>query len=105
MKKVPVIDFKEAWSTIAADAEVVETFSLTYPSIKAAMDEVISFLGMQPCDNSDMVSEGSRTHTVLLSGIFLGGVQVSLFPSVATQSPHPHPGGRLLCLSRQTSTP
>uniref|UniRef100_A0A7S2I1N9 Coatomer subunit gamma n=1 Tax=Haptolina brevifila TaxID=156173 RepID=A0A7S2I1N9_9EUKA len=76
MKKVPVVDFKEAWSTIGADHEVVETFSLTYSAIKGAMDAVIDFLGMQPCDNSANPAEDARTHTVLLSGLFLGGVQV-----------------------------
>ena len=29
-----------------------------------------------PCDNSAEPAEGARTHTVLLSGLFLGGVQV-----------------------------
>ena len=30
VKKVAVVDFKEAWSTIGGDCEVVETFSLSY---------------------------------------------------------------------------
>ena len=76
VKRVPVVDFKEAWSTIGADAEVVETFSLTYNGLQPAMEAVIDFLGMQPCDNSAAPAEGARTHTVLLSGLFLGGVQV-----------------------------
>ena len=76
VKKVAVVDFKEAWSTIGADCEVVETFSLSYGSLKQAMDAVIDYLGLQPCDNSANPAEGARTHTVLLSGLFLGGVQV-----------------------------
>jgi len=87
MKKVAVVDFKEAWSTVGADAEVVETFSLTYPSLKAAMDEVVSFLGMMPCDGSDKIPDGKPTHTVLLSGIFLGGVQVFAIVNLRVDSP------------------
>ena len=40
------------------------------------MDAVIEFLGMQVCDNTGNPADAARTHTVLLSGIFLGGVQV-----------------------------
>ena len=77
VKKVAVVDFKEAWSTIGADHEVIETFSLSYPSLKQAMDAVTDYLGLQPCDNTGAIpAEGARTHTVLLSGIFLGGVEL-----------------------------
>ena len=40
------------------------------------MAAVIEYLGLQPCDETDKPAEGARTHTVLLSGLFLGGVQV-----------------------------
>jgi len=76
MKGSAVVDFKEAWNTIGGDCEVIEAFSLSYNSIKQAMDAVIEFLGMAPCDNSAGLKEGANTHTLLLSGVFLGGVQV-----------------------------
>jgi coatomer protein complex subunit gamma len=87
VKKVSVVDFKEAWSTIGTDCEVVETFSLSYSSLKQAMDAVIDYLGLQPCDNSANPAEGARTHTVMLSGLFLGGVQVFAIVNLRVDSP------------------
>ena len=86
VKPVAVVEFKEAWNTIGADCEVVETFSLSYNSIKQAMDAVIDFLGMQACENSANPAEGCRTHTVMLSGVFLGGVQVFAIVNLRTES-------------------
>jgi len=76
VKKVAVVDFKEAWNTVGADCEVIETFSLSYTSLKLALDAVVDYLGLTPCDNSNNIAEGARTHTLYLSGLFLGGVQV-----------------------------
>jgi len=86
MKRVPVVDFREAWDTIGGGCEVVETFSLSYNSLKQAMDAVIDYLGMQICENTGNPAESARTHTVLLSGVFLGGVQVFAIVNLRTDS-------------------
>ena len=52
MKRVPVLDFREAWDTIGNGCEVVETFSLNYSSLQLAMAAVIDYLGMQICENT-----------------------------------------------------
>lgn len=40
-----------------------------------AVEAVIGILGMQPCDGTDAVPPNARSHTVLLSGVFVGYVQ------------------------------
>jgi len=86
MKRVPVLDFREAWDTIGNGCEVVETFSLNYSSLQLAMAAVIDYLGMQICENTGTPAESARTHTVLLSGVFLGGVQVFAIVNLRTDS-------------------
>jgi len=81
---------------------VTETFQLSYPSIKNAMDAVIDFLGLQPCENTANPAEGVRTHTVLLSGVFLGGVQVFAIVNLRVDSPKTV-GMRLMVRSTDTN--
>lgn len=38
-----------------------------------AIQQVTSFMGMQPCERSDKVEGGKSTHTLLLAGVFRGG--------------------------------
>jgi len=35
--------------------------------------DIITYLGMQPCERSDKVSEGKSSHTLYLAGVFSGG--------------------------------
>jgi len=86
MRRVQVVDFRTAWDTIGASCEVVETFSLSYTSLKAAMDAVSDFLGMQVCENSAPAADASRV-TTTLAGVFLGGVQVFAIVNLRTDSP------------------
>jgi len=93
MRRVPVVDFRTAWDTIGPGCEVIETFSLSYGSVKQAMDAVVDFLGMQVCENSGNPSDSSRA-TSTLSGVFLGGVQVYSIVNLRVDSPT-HVGMRL----------
>mmetsp|Transcript_22125 Transcript_22125/g.60750 ORF Transcript_22125/g.60750 Transcript_22125/m.60750 type:complete len:785 (-) Transcript_22125:289-2643(-) len=86
MKRVAVLDFRNAWEATGNACEVVETFSLSYNSIRAAMDAVIDFLGMAPCENSNLCPDDVSKLTVLLAGIFLGGMQVFAIVNLRTDS-------------------
>ncbi len=45
-------------------------------SLQDAVEALIKILGMQPCEGTDAVPPNARSHTVLLSGIVVGDVQV-----------------------------
>ncbi|CAG8752862.1 3608_t:CDS:2, partial [Dentiscutata heterogama] len=68
------------------DGQVVGTFALTAAkSLKAACTTLIELLGMSAVENTG-TPQSSSVHTLLLSGIFLGGVEV-LAKSRMTFSP------------------
>ena len=70
-------DFKRAWEGVGNDAEVQEKFSLQFKKLDDAVAAVIEFLGMQPCDNTQLVPDSSASvHNLHLSGVFCGGVAV-----------------------------
>ena len=68
-------------------SQVIETFSLSYNSLKQAVDAVVDAFGMQPCDNSASATAGAQKHTLLLSGVFLGGVQAFAIVNLRADNP------------------
>ena len=40
------------------------------------MKNITTFLGMQPCERSDLVESNKTAHTLLLAGVFRGGHDV-----------------------------
>ena len=45
-------------------------------TLDEAVKNIVLFPGLQPCERSDKVPEGKSSHTLLLSGVFRGGVEV-----------------------------
>ncbi|XP_026578113.1 coatomer subunit gamma-2, partial [Pseudonaja textilis] len=41
-----------------------------------AVNNIVKFLGMQPCERSDKVPENKNSHTLYLAGLFRGGFDV-----------------------------
>jgi len=69
--------FLTTWEEMGSANELQETFSLpAIRSLEEAVRNIISFLGLQPCEWSDKVPDGKSSHTLLLSGIFRGGFDV-----------------------------
>lgn len=77
MIKVGVSNFRNAWESIGPDFERVDEYGLgPRESLAEAVSAVISLLGMQPCEGTEVVANNSRSHTCLLSGVFIGNVKV-----------------------------
>ncbi|XWS62806.1 hypothetical protein CRYUN_Cryun06bG0042000 [Craigia yunnanensis] len=77
MLKVSVSKFRNAWESIGADCERVDEYGLgPRDSLAEAVDAVINLLGMQPCEGTEVVPSNSRSHTCLLSGVYIGNVKV-----------------------------
>nr|CAG8433760.1 2074_t:CDS:10 [Entrophospora candida] len=69
-------DFQAAWEQLGEDGQVVETFALTaIKSLKAACTKLIDLLEMNPVEDSG-TPQSNNVHTLLLSGVFLGGSKV-----------------------------
>ena len=78
MMKTSLGDFRRAWEELGTDFEVLEKFALEFKRLDEACMAVIDFLSMQPVDGTGNVSLDSdkRSHTLHLSGLFLGNVTV-----------------------------
>ncbi|KAB5561312.1 hypothetical protein DKX38_006269 [Salix brachista] len=77
MMKVGVSNFRNAWESMGEDFERVDEYGLgPRESLAEAVSAVINLLGMQPCEGTEAVAANSRSHTCLLSGVFLGNVRV-----------------------------
>ncbi|KAF9676007.1 hypothetical protein SADUNF_Sadunf09G0093500 [Salix dunnii] len=77
MMKFGVSNFRNAWESMGDDFEHVDEYGLgPRENLAEAVSAVINLLGMQPCEGTEVVATNSRSHTCLLSGVFLGNVRV-----------------------------
>ncbi|PIN22115.1 Vesicle coat complex COPI, gamma subunit [Handroanthus impetiginosus] len=75
--KVGVSNFKNAWESMDPETERVDEYGLgPRENLAEAVIAVINLLGMQPCEGTEVVSNNSRSHTCLLSGVYIGNVKV-----------------------------
>eukprot|EP00262_Sarcandra_glabra_P007946 TRINITY_DN21096_c0_g1_i1.p1 TRINITY_DN21096_c0_g1~~TRINITY_DN21096_c0_g1_i1.p1 ORF type:complete len:888 (+),score=178.63 TRINITY_DN21096_c0_g1_i1:53-2716(+) len=86
--KVGVSNFKNAWDSMGPDCERVDEYGLgVRESLAEAVNAVISILGMQPCEGTEAVPSNSRSHTCLLSGVYIGNVKVLVRLSFGIDGP------------------
>ncbi|MBA0771677.1 hypothetical protein Gotri_007165 [Gossypium trilobum] len=77
MLKVGVSNFRNAWESMVPDCERVDEYDLgPRENLAEAVNAVINLLGMQPCEGTEVVPSNSRSHTCLLSGVYIGNVKV-----------------------------
>ncbi|XP_064605272.1 LOW QUALITY PROTEIN: coatomer subunit gamma-2-like [Liolophura sinensis] len=74
VQKVVKPNFGASWEEVGPENELEETYALsTMNSLEEAVKNIIQFMGMQPCERSDKVTEGKSSHTLFLAGVFRGG--------------------------------
>ncbi|MBA0717021.1 hypothetical protein Golax_004865 [Gossypium laxum] len=77
MLKVGVSNFRNAWESMGPDCERVDEYDLgPRENLAEAVNAVINLFGMQPCEGTEVVPSNSRSHTCLLSGVYIGNVKV-----------------------------
>ncbi|XP_042323410.1 coatomer subunit gamma-2 [Sceloporus undulatus] len=77
IQKVLKPNFAAAWEEVGDDYEKEETFALsTIKTLDEAVNNIVKFLGMQPCERSDKVPENKNSHTLYLAGVYRGGLDV-----------------------------
>ncbi|CAH2076839.1 unnamed protein product [Thlaspi arvense] len=77
MVKVAVSNFRNAWESMDEDLGHVDEYGLgPRESLGEAVKAVVDLLGMQPCEGTETVPSNARSHTCLLSGVYIGNVKV-----------------------------
>uniref|UniRef100_A0A0E0KAT6 Coatomer subunit gamma n=1 Tax=Oryza punctata TaxID=4537 RepID=A0A0E0KAT6_ORYPU len=88
MLRVAVSNFRNAWENMDPESERVDEYGLgVRESLAEAMSAVISILGMQPCEGTEVVPKNARSHTCLLSGVFIGDAKVLVRLSFGLSGP------------------
>ena len=67
----------QVWDALPTESERVDDYGLGIrKSLDEAVDAVMLTLGLQPCEGTDVVPPGARSHTTLLSGLFVGDIPI-----------------------------
>ncbi|KAJ3375519.1 coatomer subunit gamma [Allomyces arbusculus] len=77
MLPTTVPDFSSAWDSLDEPSQVVETLQVPgIPTLAVAVAQIVDLLGMRALEGSNMVPAEKHAHTLVLGGVFLGGVPV-----------------------------
>ncbi|EFA09678.1 coatomer subunit gamma [Tribolium castaneum] len=78
IQKINKVNWGAAWDeAVATCVEMEDTYSLSSMStLEEAVKNIVQFLGLQPAERTDKVPEGKTTHTLLLAGMFRGGIDI-----------------------------
>ncbi|EOA29493.1 hypothetical protein CARUB_v10012945mg [Capsella rubella] len=77
MVNVGVSNFRNAWENMDEGNELVDEYGLgPRDTLGEAVKAVTDLLGMQSCEGTETVASNARSHTCLLSGLYIGNVKV-----------------------------
>lgn len=86
---LPQGQFKASWEKLGSTGhEAMAQLSLNFRSIDAAVEGIIGVLNMHACDDTTTVDAEKRSHNLMLSGIFIGGVGVLAWCLIAMDPRH-----------------
>merc|ERR1719356_702792 len=89
-KMLPAGQFKSVWESLTAQGhEEKQQLGLNFKNIDPAVEYCINTLNMEPCDKSATVDSDKTSHSLLVSGTFLGGH--SVLAKVLTGKSPKHP--------------
>ena len=75
MQPCPTSNFKTSWEELDEATEREDEYGLGQRNgLQEAIETVIAILSMHTCDGTDTVGPNARSHTLLVSGKFLGCV-------------------------------
>ncbi|KAI1727601.1 coatomer gamma subunit appendage platform subdomain-containing protein [Ditylenchus destructor] len=73
----PKGSFNTGWEQLTNENEVDETYALsTVNSLDDAVNNLLNYVGLGPCERSEKIPEGKSAHTLLLSGTFRNGAEI-----------------------------
>lgn len=72
MQATFIPSWPDSWDELGEENEAVEVYALPEKNLKDAVDTVIGFLGLHPCDKSNLVAAGKTKHILYLSGRYTG---------------------------------
>lgn len=87
IKKTSVSNFRKAWDSLPEESEQVDDYGLgVRESLQEAVEAVMLILGVEPCEGTEAVPPNARSHTTLMSGTFVGDLQVLIRLSLGIDS-------------------
>lgn len=79
--------FKAAWEALGPDNEMADSFMLEqHDNVRSAVGAVVELLGMAACEGTEKVNDRARGHILLMTGVFIPGVQVLMHGKFVVQS-------------------
>ena len=83
----PYFHVLQAWDALPQENEVVDDYSLgSGKNLEETSEALINIFGIFPCEGTEAVPHSARSHTVLLSGVYVGGISVLIRLSLGIDS-------------------
>lgn len=76
--------FELVWKNLQG-AEQKASYELQYQTLEAAIKGLVKHFGLYVCENSDVINMNNKTHSLLLSGTYLGYIPLLLNATIGFQ--------------------